>query len=111
MSAPKEIDMAGGLVSSSRGLPLHYIPTEALQCLADTFELGVQRKGEKAWNAVSGNQSVLTDREFLLERISHVIKHALNIRDALLTNDPAGAYRDAGAVMWGGALFACATKA
>ena len=103
--------MAGGLVTSSKIPGFHRVPTEALRRLAERFDLGVERKGEdKAWNALSKNQEVLTNREFVLERIGHVIYYALKLRDKVLAGDLSGD-DDAGAVIWGGAFLCCATKA
>jgi len=73
----QEVEMAGGKVSSSKVDMLHLIPTDALTGLADRFAVGSARKGDKAWNATTKNHEALDDREFLLERVSHVIRHEL----------------------------------
>ncbi len=106
----KEVTLAGGLVSSSEIPGFHLIPTEALVRLAKRFELGTERKKDKAWNALTKNQECLTDREFILHRISHVIAHALKLRDKITQNLPLED-DDAGAVIWGGAFLCCATAA
>lgn len=102
-----------GKVLSTKGPALHLIPMEALVGLADRFEKGVERKGEGAWNALSANQECLVDREFLLDRISHLITHALKFRDQLVRGvkpDEESMYDNAGAVAFGGALLLCAAK-
>lgn len=102
-----------GKVLSTKGPALHLIPMEALVGLADRFEKGVERKGEGAWNALSANQECLVDTEFLLDRISHLITHALKFRDQLVRGvkpDEESMYDNAGAVAFGGALLLCAAK-
>lgn len=111
---PEQVLMAGGKAASSKGPPLHLIPTEALVGLAERFELGVIRKGDNSWNAVSKNQAILTDKEFLIERCSHIIHHALKLRDQLVRGELPGEETikdNAGAVAWGGAFMLCAAKA
>jgi hypothetical protein len=105
-----EIVMAGGATSSSQIPAASLIPTEALIRLAKRFELGVERKGDKAWNALSSNQAVLVDREFIMHRISHVILHAMKLRDKLVSGVAIDEEDDAGAISWGGAFLCCATK-
>ena len=70
---PEQVSMAGGIAQSSKGPPLHLIPTVALERLAERFSLGVERKGEKSWNALSANQRCLKDKPFLIERLSHLV--------------------------------------
>ena len=104
----EQVSFAGGLVTSSKIPPLHLIPTIALESLANRFQKGIERKGDKSWNALSANQSILTDREFAIERTAHVIQHAMKLRDKLLNGeDLPGDDDDAGAIMWAGAFFAC----
>ena len=105
----KEVPMAGGLASSSPCPPFHLIPTIGLQKLAERFQSGVDRKGDKAWNAVSANQAVLEDKAFAIERISHVIDHAMKLRDKLQTDDLCGLAEDddAGAIAWAGTFLCC----
>lgn len=105
---PAQVPFAGGLAVSSKIPPLHLIPTLALECLANRFQKGIERKGDKSWNAISTNQSILTNREFAIERTAHVIQHAMKLRDKLLSGeDLLGDDDDAGAIMWAGAFFAC----
>jgi hypothetical protein len=110
---PEQIAMAGGKAASSKIPRFDYIPTIALEMTAARFELGVARKGDKAWNALSNNQEVLTDKEFLIERCAHIIHHALKLRDKLQANDLEGMSKDddASAIVWGGMFLQCATNA
>ena len=105
---PGDVLMAGGKVASSKCPPYHLIPRAALEMLANQCGLGVKRKGSKAWNALSDNQDVLLNREFVLERISHGINHLLNSRDRILNNDFSDmeTENDMAAVFWCG-MFLC----
>lgn len=106
--------MAGGKVSSTKVPPLHLIPTVALTTLADRFQAGKDRKGGGAWNALSKNQEILTDKEFLIERCDHIILHTLLVRDQLARGESPGEEslsHNAGAVLFGGALLSCAADA
>mgnify|MGYP000975294291 CR=1 FL=1 len=109
-----EVKHAGGIVSSSKVPSLHLIPTEALLCLADRFEVGTERKGEGAWNALTKNQQCLDDKAFLIERCSHIIRHTLLLRDQLAhgynSEQEDSPYENAGAIIFGGALMACAMR-
>lgn len=89
---------------------LHMIPTISLLKLAERFELGKLRKGDKSWSAVTPNQEVLQNREWLIERLSHVMLHALKLRDKLVANDVAGMQddNDAAAIAWGGCMLIAA---
>lgn len=110
---PPQVLMAGGKVASTKGPAYHLIPTAALDKLAERFELGIARKGDKAWNAVSGNQDCLTDKELLIERCSHIVHHALKLRDQLQDSScgEESIQDNAAAVMWGGAFLVCAGNA
>lgn len=109
---PEQVPMAGGKASSSKGPPLHLIPTVALVGLAERFALGEERKGDKAWNAGSNNQECLLDKGWLIERCSHIIHHAMKMRDILVGKEQEETlYENAGAVAWAGAFFLCAADA
>lgn len=99
-------------MSSSKVPALHLIPTEALLCLADRFQVGTERKGEGAWNALTKNQQCLDDNAFLIERCSHIIRHTMLLRDQLAhgynPEQEDSPYENAGAIIFGGALMACA---
>lgn len=112
----KTIDYASG-VQSSKQPSLELIPAEALWALSERFELGVERKGDKAWNALSANQACLSDRRFAIERIGHAINHLLRIKTALeatvfvvpYCETSAEIRQEAAAVMWAGAYLVCAS--
>jgi hypothetical protein len=108
---PEQLPMAGGLTLTSKGPLFHLIPTIALERLAARCELGVERKGDKAWNAVSNNQACLLDRELAIERCSHIIHHALKLRDKLVAGADTATDDDAAAIMWGGMYLISATEA
>ena len=110
---PEQIPMAGGKAASSKGPALHLIPTVALEKLADRFELGIARKGDKAWNALSNNQECMDDKDFLIERCSHIIHHALKLRDQLSRGVQTGEESltdNATAVAWGAIFLTCAAE-
>src|SRR6185369_7026812 len=107
----EEVDFAGGKVSSSNKPPLHLIPTIALTRTAEIFKLGKLIKKEKAWNATSHNQDCLHDRDFILERISHVINHAMKLRDKVLKGEMDVGEDDAASITFGGMFLICATDA
>ena len=102
-----------GKVSSSKCPPFHLIPLVALEKIAERFQCGIDRKGDGAWNAISHNQECLTDYKLIMDRISHVIHHAMKLRDKfhsenmeLINSDD-----DASAVAWGGVFLICAIEA
>lgn len=106
------VSFSNGAVASSMVPAFHLIPTRGLVALANRFMTGVQRKGNRAWNAVSPNQHVLTDTAFIRDRLDHVIKHTLNLRDNLLKGTPSPSDDDdAAAIAWGGVFAVCAVAA
>lgn len=110
---PVQVSMAGGKAASSVGPPFHLIPTSALTHLANRFQKGIERKGDKAWNALSNNQECLTDKAFVIERMSHIIHHALKLRDQLQYGVQAGdesMTENAAAMAWGGVFAICAAE-
>lgn len=104
---------ADGKIASSKCPHFHLIPTISLLRLCERFELGQKKKGDKAWNACSPNQEVLLDREWIIERLSHVIDHALKLRDKVSRGDIEGIKEDddAGAIAWAGCFLIAATDA
>ena len=111
---PPQVLMAGGRVASTKGPAFHLIPTVALVKLAERFELGEERKGDKAWNATSKNQECLLDRAWLIERCSHIIHHTMKLRDQLagsLTEGEESPTSNASAIAWGGMFLICAAEA
>ena len=109
---PPQTLMANGKVASTKGPSFHLIPTVALVKLAERFELGEERKGDKAWNATSKNQECLLDRAWLIERCSHIIHHAMKLRDQLAGLEADESPTDnASAIAWGGMFLICAAEA
>lgn len=119
-SESNKVEFADGKVVSSKCPSFQLIPTISLLRLVERFELGQQRKGDKAWNATT-DQSVLLDRSWVMERLNHVIKHALDLRDKLSLLSKEGSKEealksikvedDAAAIMWAGAFLIAATDA
>jgi hypothetical protein len=110
---PEQVSMAGGKAASSKGPALHLIPTVALEKIADRFELGIIRKGDKSWNAISNNQECMDDVPFLIERCSHIIHHALKLRDQLARGVQPGEESptdNATAIGWGAIFLTCAVE-
>lgn len=110
---PEQVLMAGGKAASTKIPSIHLIPTETFLGLAERMDLGVLRKGDKSWNALSNNQEVLENKEFLIERIGHIIYHALKLRDKLHEHDIKGLKEDddASAILWGGSFLRSAVQA
>lgn len=108
---PEQVLMAGGIIASSKIPPFHLIPTIALERIAERFQLGIERKGDKSWNALSNNQDALKDKQFLIERMSHIIHHAMKLRDKLASGLPLTGDYDASAIAWGGIFAICAMEA
>jgi len=102
---------AGGQGISTRQPSFELIPHHAMVRLADRLGWGICRKGDKSWNALSKNQAILQDREFLINRLGHVSQHSLLLIAKLMGDAPWTGDDDAGAIMWGGVFAACSTKA
>lgn len=107
-----EVLSANGLVSSSKCPPFQYIPLCALISLAERCQKGVDIKKDKAWNALSKNQDVLSDVEYCIQRLDHVVKHAYILMEKLSAGDVKALVEDddAGAIMWGGMFASCVVK-
>jgi hypothetical protein len=78
-----------------------YIPKEALDALADRFELGEIKYSPKAWNALS-DQAGLLDDNWVIARTEHIIHHAMLYIQKMKGLIPDDGDDDAGAIMWGG---------
>lgn len=111
MADKQLLPFAGGAVSSSKIPRLDLIPYRSIVRLAARFELGLERHGEKAWNALSSNQQVLTDRDFVIARAAHAANHALLLIGKLTGCIPDDGDDDAAAIMWSGACLCEATRA
>lgn len=116
MTSELTTSSADGMAISSKIAGFHLIPFDALVGLATRFDLGVERKGNKAWNALSNNQQCLEDYDWLIERAGHGIQHLYKLIATLrfardtgcVEFDPSDS--DAGAVMFCGAILECALR-
>ena len=96
--------------TSTKMAPIHLIPFKAIECLAERMQLGADLKGDRAWNLGANYKAPLMDRDFVIDRLQHVVKHAMHAIAALKTDSclfEDGPWDDAGAIMFGGALLAC----
>lgn len=83
------------------------IPFSALEALARIFEAGIAKKGDGAWNALTPHKNeALKDKAFVIERLSHVIKHCYQAIRKVQDGKEWEGEEDAGAVMFGGAVLA-----
>jgi hypothetical protein len=98
--------------ASTRIPSFHLIPAAALVAYAQRLERGVRLKGDGAWNASTQDQeSVMKDRKFVIDRLSHCINHCLDAIARLRGQIPYEAEEeadggDAGAIMFAGGLLA-----
>ena len=116
----RQIDYGNG--ASSDIPPVHLIPRVLIDNLARRFGAGVASKGDKAWNALSANQSLLTNLDFLKDRLGHAIRHSYLLLEQIsqihqaedllkvgaFLPDPA---EDAAAICWNGGYAICALAA
>jgi hypothetical protein len=109
--ADNEVKFASG-GTGSKEPRLELIPYEALIRMAKRFELGIERRPDgSAWNALSENfHRCLTDKPFILARAAHTAQHAMKLKAILAGEMEDDGDDHAGAVLWGGAFLACATK-
>lgn len=93
--------------TSTKQIRLSLIPHQGLLNAALRFELGLEKHGPSAYNALSETNSCLLDREWLIERCSHAIEHLYTMIDNLKnTNIKISACQnDAGAVAWCGLVL------
>lgn len=98
-------DFASG-ATSTKQIRLSLVPHGGLVNIARIFEKGIVTHEDKAYNALSKNQGVLEDRDFLIERASHAIEHAYRIIDNLKAGiNICHCADDAGAVGWFGVMM------
>lgn len=103
-------EFASGVVSSK--VPrIDYISFSSLERLAKRCEAGVERKGSKAINASTTNLAPYTDKDFIVERCVHAIKHAFTLIQKVRGLAPDDGEDDAGAIMWAGSFLCDATDA
>lgn len=92
-------------VASTKIPRLELIPFSALESLAYRFELGIQRKGDKAWNALTNKEEALKDANFVINRLAHCIKHCYAAIEKLYCYEDDGE-DDAGAILFAGSVLA-----
>lgn len=80
-----------------------YIPLSALNSLAERYELGVEKHGKDNW------RRGIPDVDYCLERLNHVIRHAITLQLKLQGKMSWDGDDDAGAILWGGAFATEAT--
>lgn len=107
---PPQVEVIPGALSTA-GPDFSLIPGIALERLAERFQLGEERKGDKAWNAHSKNQHILLSKKFLIARLNHVIHHSFKLIHKLANDIPFDSDDDAAAIMWGGCFAIAATDA
>lgn len=107
---PAQIEIVPGALSTP-GIDYELIPPIVWERLAKRFMLGQERKGDKAWNAGSPNQNILTSKKFILNRLGHTISHCLKLMDKIRHDRSLDDDDDAAAITWGGAFAICATDA
>ena len=88
---------------------LDLVPREALNRLADRFELGLEKYGERS-RVPSPSQACLEDKEWLIARLAHSIDHALKMIGKLRGQLPEDGDDDAAAIAWGGVCL-CEARA
>lgn len=94
-------------VTSTKIPRYELIPFSALQALALIFEKGLEKKGDRAWNALTlHKQEALAKDGFVIERLSHVIKHCYEAIGKIVAGKVLEGEEDAGAIMFGGAVLA-----
>jgi hypothetical protein len=101
----EELEFSG--VKSTKIPRFELIPKSALEALALIFEKGIEKKGDGAWNALTlHREETLKDKAFVIERLSHVIKHAYDAIRKVQDGREMEGEEDAGAIMFGGSVLA-----
>lgn len=96
-----------GKVRSTKLPRLELIPKSALEALANRFELGVERKGDGAWNALTLDKNeTLINKDFVLDRLSHTIHHCYDAIRKIIKGVELEGEEDAGAILFGGSVLA-----
>lgn len=95
-------------VTSTKIPRFELIPKSALESLALRFELGIERKGDGAWNALTRHKAeALKDSAFVIERLSHCISHCYDaIAKVMDDYDILEREEDAGAILFAGSVLA-----
>lgn len=93
---------------TSTALPrLELIPKSTLESLGKRMELGIKRKGDGAWNALTHyNSEALVNSDFVIERLSHCIHHCYDAIRKIVNNKILEEEDDAGAILFAGSVLA-----
>jgi hypothetical protein len=94
--------------TSSKAPAFHLIPLGALIALAGRYEGGAVKHGPYNWKKGLGSDYTppvpCKFRDYCIERLNHVVFHALKLMAKLQNLRPEDDDDDAGAIMWGGAF-------
>lgn len=94
-------------VTSTKIPRFELIPFFTLCLFAGAFEEGFRKKNEGAWNALNAHlEDALKDKLFVVERLSHVIKHCYKAIGKVMEGKEWEGEEDAGAIMFGGSVLA-----
>lgn len=94
-------------VTSTKIPRFELIPFFTLCLFAGAFEEGIRKKNEGAWNALNAHlEEALKDKLFVVERLSHVIKHCYKAIGKVMEGKEWEGEEDAGAIMFGGSVLA-----
>lgn len=94
-------------VTSTKIPRFELIPFFTLCLFAGAFEEGIRKKNEGAWNALNAHlEDALKDKLFVVERLSHVIKHCYKAIGKVMEGKEWEGEEDAGAIMFGGSVLA-----
>lgn len=94
-------------VTSTKIPRFELIPFFTLCLFAGAFENGIEKKHEGAWNALNAHlEEALKDKLFVVERLSHVIKHCYKAIGKVMEGKEWEGEEDAGAIMFGGSVLA-----
>lgn len=88
---------ASGLTRSHKAPGFHQIPLEALQCLADRFDLGrMQRTPGTCW--YDNKEKSLTDDDFYRQTLNNAMEHLSKLMNGDFSEDDEWGHL--GAIMW-----------
>lgn len=92
-------------LSSTQKPNYRYIPKEAMDLVAETFARG-QVKHPNPWNGTQKNYLDRLDEEWVITRLEHVIGHATEAIAKILAGEEFTGEEDAGAILFGGCVYA-----
>lgn len=97
------------VTTSSKKPRFAMIPYAALGALAERFDMGEKKHGDKSWNALT-DQTAMKDEAWIVSRAEHIIHHAYRYLLKLKGLIPDDGDDDAGAIMWGGCVLSEAKR-